>query len=152
MNNYKLKVRQLDDKLSSIRLLLAEIPEYNSWFQVIREALSMPTRYIAKTMNISSGRVSQLQKGEINGSITLRNLHKLAESLDCKLVYAFIPNQPLETIIENQAKKMATEQINRVAHSMGLEDQATNNQNLKLQYEELVMELKSKNPKKLWKH
>ena len=151
MNNQKLKVRQLDQKLSSIGALLSGVPKYNSWFQIIREALFMPTRYLAKKMNVSNGRVSQLQKGEIDGSITLRNLQKLAEAVDCKLIYVFVPKEPLETIIANQAKKIAAAQINRVSHSMSLEDQATSNQNLKLQYEELLIELQSKNIKKLWK-
>jgi predicted DNA-binding mobile mystery protein A len=128
-----------------------EITSHNNWFQIIRESLGMSTRYLAKKMGITHGRVAQLQKAESNGSITLRNLQKLANSLECEMIYAFVPQKSLEDIIETKAKEIAKECINRVAHSMSLEQQGTSKEALKTQYEELVQELISQHPKKLWK-
>ena len=77
MENYKLKIRQLDKQLKGLVELVKDNKIHNNWFSIIRDALGMPLRYLAKKMNITHGRVAQLQKAEQNGSITLRNLEKL---------------------------------------------------------------------------
>ncbi|MCP2802682.1 transcriptional regulator, partial [Salmonella enterica subsp. enterica serovar Typhimurium] len=43
--------------------------------------------------------------------------------LDCELVYALVPRQPLSQMVEAQAEKLAREEVLGVAHTMSLEDQ-----------------------------
>ena len=146
MKDYKLRIKQLDKQLSGFTMTTI----HNNWFQIIRESLGMSTRYLAKKLGITPGRVAQLQKAESDGSITLRNLQKIAKALECEMIYAFVPKESLENIIETKAKEIAKERINRVAHSMSLEQQGTSNDALKVQYDELVQELIAQHPKKLW--
>lgn len=45
--------------------------------------------------------------------------------MDCKLVYALVPNSSLEAAVEAQARKIATRELQRVTHTMRLEAQGT---------------------------
>jgi hypothetical protein len=47
----------------------------------------------------------------------------VAEALDCTLVYALVPNSPLETTIRDRARAFARRRRGPVEHSMLLEDQ-----------------------------
>ena len=151
MQEYKLRIKQLDRVLNPWQNIVQNHLYSNNWFQTIREALGISTRYLAKKMDLSPGRIVQLQQAEADGSITLRNLKKAAEHLDCQFVYAFVPKKSLENIIEDRAKKVASEMISSVNHTMSLEQQAVTKTELKEQYEELIKELISSHPKNLWK-
>lgn len=44
---------------------------------------------------MSKQALSQLKEGERNRTISLAKLEALAEAMNCKLVYGFIPKRPL---------------------------------------------------------
>ena len=67
--------------------------------------------------------LTRSEQAEAEGSISLAQLRKLAAGLDCELVYAILPRQPLRQVVETQADRIAREEVSGVAHSMGLEDQ-----------------------------
>ena len=52
------------------------------------------------------------------------SLRRLAEALDCELVYVFVPRQPLERTYETAARAVARRELGAISHSMALEDQA----------------------------
>ena len=89
----------------------------------------------------------KLEINENNDTITLKSLRKVATALDCKLVYAFIPNeQSLEKLITKQAIKKAKELIDPVDHTMMLEGQKVGNKNDKIKEiaNDLIQNLNSK--------
>jgi head-tail adaptor len=43
--------------------------------------------------------------------------------MDCQLVYALVPNRPLQESLEARAEQVARDHVLRVRHSMALEDQ-----------------------------
>ncbi|MNL41913.1 hypothetical protein D3C87_1643430 [compost metagenome] len=55
----------------------------------------------------------------------MNTLRRAAEALDCTLVYALVPNSSLEAAVEARARKIATRELQRVAHTMRLEAQGT---------------------------
>ena len=67
--------------------------------------------------------LTRSEQAEAEGSISLAQLRKLAAGLDCEVVYAIVPRQPLRQMVETQAERIAREEVLGVAHSMGLEDQ-----------------------------
>jgi hypothetical protein len=76
---------------------------------------------------------------------------EVAEALDMKLVYGFIPkDNSLEQMIEGKAKKLATSIVNRTSTTMKLEDQGNSEQRLKEAIKELTEEIKRNIPKSLW--
>lgn len=84
----------------------------------------MPTRALAARMGITQGTLSGLEASEMSGAIRLSSLRKAAEAMNCTLVYAFVPRESLEDTVQEQAKKIATEQLSPVEHSMLLENQS----------------------------
>ena len=93
------------------------------WLKAIREALGRPLRGQAARLQISAPTLLKSETAEANDRITLGQLRKLAEGLDCELVYALVPRKSLSKVVEAQAERLARQQVLGVAHSMGLEDQ-----------------------------
>lgn len=67
----------------------------------------MSTRALGERCGLSQSRISLIEKGEIDGTLTLNTLEKVAEGLNCELVYFLQPKQgqTLEDLREHQAKK-----------------------------------------------
>lgn len=86
----------------------------------------------------------------MEGAITLATLRQAAEALDAVLVYAIVPNRPLETMLEARASTVADREISRVSHTMALENQAPTPEVLADEHARLVTELLRGNPKRLW--
>lgn len=93
------------------------------WLKAIREALGRSTRSQAARVGITAPTLLKSETLEAGDRITLGQLRKLAGCLDCELVYVLVPRQPLSQMVEEQAEKMAREEVLGVAHTMSLEDQ-----------------------------
>lgn len=93
------------------------------WLKALRESLGRSLRKQAERAHITAPSLLKAEASELTGGISLGQLRKLADSLDCELVYALVPKQPLSKVIESQADKLAREQVLGLAHSMSLEDQ-----------------------------
>jgi predicted DNA-binding mobile mystery protein A len=94
------------------------------WVRGVREALGMSSYELASRMGLSPTRVRQFERAELEGAIRLSTLVRAAQALNCTLVYAFAPNEPLEEMVYHQAlHKAATELSLSVCDDRGLEDQ-----------------------------
>ena len=121
----------------------------DGWIRSIRKAMCMSTRQLAERIGITQQSTSQCEINEIDSSITLKTLRRVAEAMDCKLVYAIVPNQgTLKDIIRKQAYKKAKEIVEPVNHSMLLEDQ--NVGDVKEKISEVASELANDLNFKLW--
>lgn len=117
--------KNLDFRLSEGRDLRQKLARPNQgWIRAIRQALGMTAEQLGRRMGITQATLSGLEASEINGSIRLATLRKVAEAMNCTLVYAFVPNTSLEEIVQDQARKVATEQLKPVEHTMLLENQS----------------------------
>lgn len=77
-------------------------------------------------------------------------MKETANALNCDLVYALVPRKPLETLVREQAEKIARQKLQRVSHSMALEAQAVAKSQQQEQLEELINTLLSGSLKQLW--
>lgn len=111
-----------DRRLSSLRAVFPKRPE-RGWIKHIREMLCMRSAQLAKRLSISQSVVSNFEKAELSGSITLRTLSEIAEALECDLVYAFVPKDSLNSSLEKRAKKVLQEESRVVDKTMALEEQ-----------------------------
>lgn len=93
------------------------------WVHTIRTALGMTQAQLARRLGMPSGSTSTLEKREVAGTVTVATLRKAAEALDCDLRIAFVPRNGLQRAVEEQAKRKASEERNRIVHSMRLEAQ-----------------------------
>jgi predicted DNA-binding mobile mystery protein A len=117
-----LYLKQLDEKLSA----LPSYPILNvSWIKMVRTTLGMTLNQLGKRLGINRSSVSYLEKAEENSSITLKSLKNVANELDCDLVYYFKPRNSLKDFREESAYNSARERVNRISHTMALENQST---------------------------
>lgn len=85
----------------------------------------MSQETLGARLNIPKQRMSQLEMRERTGDIKLSQLRDAADALNCDLVYAFVPREPLEELVQRRARERALREIAAVERSMQLEDQAT---------------------------
>jgi predicted DNA-binding mobile mystery protein A len=79
---------------------------------------------LATRMSIRAQSVHDIEQSEINGSIRIETLRRVADALDCDLVYALVPRESLDEMVRRQALKKAARHIAPIAHHSRLEDQA----------------------------
>jgi predicted DNA-binding mobile mystery protein A len=133
--------KNLDKRLTQLQNVgtLARPPR--GWIRAIREALGMTTAQLGKRLGITQPSVVGLEKAEAGKTITLETLERAARALDCTLVYALVPREPLETLVRERARDCARAHLRTISHSMALEDQRVDEQDERTQLERLVQEL-----------
>ncbi|MGE5565282.1 MAG: mobile mystery protein A [Parcubacteria group bacterium] len=140
--------RALDRRLQHIAEMSSRPPK--GWIRAIRDALGLTTRQYAARLGVHPSRVGALEKGEVDETVTLQSLRRAAEALDCQLVYALVPNRPLAAILRQRAEQKADEQLQRVGHTMQLENQEVSSAGHQQQREQLVDQLLRGNLRRLW--
>lgn len=95
------------------------------WLRAIRQALGMTREDMADRLGITSSTVVRIEASEQRQTIQLDTLKRAAAALDCELVYALVPRQPLEKAVELQRGKLARELNAKVRTHMALEGQDT---------------------------
>jgi predicted DNA-binding mobile mystery protein A len=148
--NYKLIREQLDQTLKRFRgLQEMNIPQ-RGWLRAIRQALGMNGRQFAERMGVSPARVTKLESDEVGGAVTLNTMRKAAEALDCTLIYALVPRSSLEDTVKKRIAIYAQQRLNRISHTMALEDQELSERGKKKALQAMEEELLRNLPKLLW--
>jgi len=119
--------------------------------KLIREALGRTERQQAQRLGISGATLHKSEQSEAEDRITLGQLRKLADGLDCELVYALVPRQPLTEVVQERARAIALEEVRGVAHTMALEDQQPGAERLRKQVERRSEELLRGRWSDLWR-
>ena len=151
MGNYKSRGgarRHLDARLEKLQSLdtLARPPK--GWLKAIREALNMWTAQLARRMGISQPSVVGIEQSESLGRIQLDTLQRAAEALNCRLVYALVPKESLETTVRARAWRLAAKHLGSVEHTMTLKGQSVQDSGAReRQIEELAEQIDAR---RLW--
>lgn len=138
---------RLDDRFRSMGLLTGYARPVRGWVKAIREALGMSMAQLAKRAGVSQPSVAWLEQSEAQGTIQIDTLRRIAEALDCKLVYVLVPNKSLEQTVRDRARLYARRRLEPIEHSMALEDQHVPRKNTEALIDEIVRET---NPRRLW--
>ncbi|HTB20442.1 MAG TPA: mobile mystery protein A [Bryobacteraceae bacterium] len=136
--------RHMNKRLRNLRPIA---PPARGWIKAIREALGMTTAQLAKRLGVRQPSVVAMEQSEAKGSIELATLRRVAQALDCTLVYALVPNKPLETAVRERAQAFLRGRRGPVEHSMLLEAQKVTRKNSKALLDEVVRET---NPRLFW--
>uniref|UniRef100_B0T9T3 Mobile mystery protein A n=2 Tax=Caulobacter TaxID=75 RepID=B0T9T3_CAUSK len=115
--------RSLDRVLAPYRALTHRRPP-RGWTRAIRDAFGMTASQLGVRMGVTQPTVQKLERSEQEDTIQLGSLRRLAEALNCELVYAFVPREPLQQTYETAARAVARRELGAISHSMALEDQA----------------------------
>ena len=142
--------RQLDKRLNSLRNSEMLARPSRGWVRAIREALGMTTAQLGKRIGVSQPRAVAVEKAEAKGSITLDSLERAARALDCRLVYALVPRDPLEEMVHSRAQRLALKRLESTRHSMSLEAQEVEETDEQEQLKRMIAHILDKSGSQLW--
>ena len=143
-------IRHLDQGFVAMRPLAKSQRPPKGWVRAIRDALGMTTTQLARRIGVSQPRVVELEQSEVSGSITLHSLQRAAEALGCRVVYALVPEKPLEKTVRERAERVADQRASAVEHTMRLENQAVRDKSAARKLREQIIEDLSRRPARLW--
>jgi len=146
-----LRLEQLQSALEPHTALLEKRAPSRGWLKEIREALGRTERQQAALLGISGPALHKSEQSEADERISLAQLRKLANGLDCELVYAVVPRKPLPDVVQNRAIALAQQDVQGVAHTMGLENQRPTEGRLQKQVERRAQELLRGKWSELWR-
>ena len=140
---------QLDERFHALRpwTKLASRPA-GGWLRAIRTALGMTTGQLASRIAVTQPRINEMEKAEVDGSITLNSLERAAQAMGCRVVYVLVPHEPLRKTMQVRAELLAERRVSAVEQTMRLEDQEVRGQrraSVRRLAEDLLMR-----PARLW--
>ena len=151
MDKKKLQLEQLESRVKKFAHTL-ELPNPpTGWIRAIRLAFGMSLQQLANKLTITKQSVQEMEKREMEGTITLKSLRETARALDMELVYGLVPKGgSLDKYIDKKARSLAEKIVLRTSSTMKLEDQENTNKRLKKAIEERIDIIKKELPKSLW--
>ncbi len=150
-NKRKLLVEQLDIKLGTFQKAETVLVPNRGWINTIRTALNMTMAQLGTRLNITRQGVKSIEESESKGTISINSLKEVAEALDLKLVYGFVPKDgSFDNLINNKAEKLAQKIVLRTNQNMKLENQGIEDEKINKSIKELTDEIKREMRKSLW--
>jgi transcriptional regulator with XRE-family HTH domain len=71
--------------------IISRSPFSEGWLKTIRQYLQLPLAKVAHKAGMTRAGLSAIEASEASGSISLNTLRKVAEALDCELIFALRP-------------------------------------------------------------
>ena len=127
---FYLKRLETDEKIKSLTNF--EFFPEEGWIQRTRKILGIKARQIGKKIGCNTALISSFEKRELEKTITIKNLERIANAMDCDFVYAFVPKKKsYEDTFREQCKKASDYYHKQSNLQMALEDQAVENKKMK---------------------
>ena len=147
----KLQLEQLDNKFEKLSVAgTVDIPA-KGWIFSIRTALNMSLTQLAKRLKKTVPSVKEIEEREQAKTITLNKLIEVADALDLRFYYGFLPREAsIGKMIEKRAHEVARDIVLRTSHTMGLEDQQNSEARLERAIRERATMIREEMPKYLW--
>jgi predicted DNA-binding mobile mystery protein A len=141
---------QLDEQLRPYRDDRLPKPPPGGWLRAIRAALGMSASALARRIGTTYQTLQKIERAEAKGTVALNTLRRVADAMDCELIYAIVPRQTLQATLTNRAMVKANAEVSRIANTMALEKQ-TPTENARIgMFEARVRELMAGSPRRLW--
>jgi predicted DNA-binding mobile mystery protein A len=95
------------------------------WLRAVRQALDLSQASAAKKAGVTQQSFAQFERGENAGTLSVGNLHRAAEAMDCELVYFLVPRTGRAKSFSDLATRLDPNfaHLQASEHSMVLEDQ-----------------------------
>jgi predicted DNA-binding mobile mystery protein A len=150
MNKAKLAAQSrshLDERFRQMGPVKRFSPPVRGWIKAVRESLGMTAAQLATRLGVKQPSVFAFEQSEAKGTIELATLRRVAEALDCTLVYALVPIKPLETTVRDRARAFLRRRRGPIEHSMLLEDQNVKGRDADARLDEIMRET---SPRLFW--
>lgn len=151
MNIKSVVSKQYRDKIKKASVKAGDIVvPLEGWICTTRKALGISAAQLARRLGVTRSHISNTEKNELNGSVTLKTLKNMAEGMGCHLVYAIVPKRNVEDILKARAREKAVLLVKEAQNHMALEDQALSEKQVKFEIDRLTNEILKDPPPDLW--
>lgn len=89
----KLERMRLDEEMKPFRVAVREANPTDGLLRAVRQTVGIPLAEVAANMGVVMSTVTDLERRELEGTITLRSMARLAEAMGCKVVYGVVPKK-----------------------------------------------------------
>ena len=127
MSVQKLARRKLDVEMRPFRQAGLDKHPTAGILRAVRKALRIRSHEIAEKMGHARSVVFAIENREMKGTLTLRAMDRMADAMDCKVVYSVVPKggRTLEELYEERLWAVVLGAEIREAGAEGLGDVAT---------------------------
>ena len=122
----------------------------SGWANHLRQLLGKPARLVGDRLGLQVRSVFRLEQAEATEVITLANLRRLADALDCDLAYVMVPRQPLEEQLRSRAREVAKRRLERLPDVVWLENPEVAQQGEFAQLDWLTEKVLRDGSRRLW--
>ncbi len=100
----KVARKRLDVEMKPFRQAAMDKHPTNAVLRAMRKALVIYSHEIAAKLERSTSTVFSMEVREVDGSLTLREMARYADAIDCKVVYGVVPKggRTLEELYEER--------------------------------------------------
>jgi predicted DNA-binding mobile mystery protein A len=84
--------KRLDNELRYYRLAGKQKRPTQELLRRVRQVLGLPSAEVARALGVNRSVLFRLEESEARGTISLRAMTRVAQAMDCKVVYALIPS------------------------------------------------------------
>ena len=144
--------KQYQDNVNRGRLMQADklaVPT-EGWIRTVRKALGMSGAALARRLGVTRALVSNTEKSELGGGVTLKTMQKMAMAMNCRFVYAIVPEEDVEELLRKRAIEKARRLVKAAGVQMALEDQALSKKSMEDQVQRLADEMLEQSSSDLW--
>jgi predicted DNA-binding mobile mystery protein A len=131
-------------------------PPRDGWIKTVRSALAMSGTALSKRLGGHRTTAAYLERSEQDGSITLKKMQQVAGAMQCRFVYALVPDSndnnsaTIESIIEAQAERKARSIIKLADTQMARERQQLSAAQTEREVQRLKQQLLMELPRDFW--
>jgi len=95
---------------------------------------------LARRLDLSQSTVASMERSEAGGTIQLNTLRRVADAMDCDVVYVLVPRESVEATLIDRARAKLSPHLRAVAQTMSLDDQddAPEAEEVELEVERLI--------------
>jgi len=145
ISQYREKVNRAADAARQVSM------PTEGWICTVRKALNMSAAELARRLSKSRALVSNTEKAELDGGVTLKTMKNMAEAMGCRFVYAIVPDESIEGILAAQARKKAHMLVEKSGQHMALEAQNLTPEQMDAEVKRIAQELLRDMPSDFWR-
>ena len=150
-NKKKLLIEQLDQKLNPFQKTELVLVPNKGWINTIRTTLNMTMAQLGAKLNITRQGVKRIEDSEAKGALSINSLKEVAEALELKFVYGFVPKDgSIDNLINLKAENLARKIVLRTNQNMKLENQGISDDKINDSVMDLANEIKRELRRSLW--
>ncbi len=120
------------------------------WLPTVRNALGMSAAQLARRLGMTRAHIWKTEKAELSGGVTLKTIKNLAEGMGCRFIYAIVPENTVEDILVQRARKKAERIVEATNKHMALEDQMLSGKTIAHEIERLQKDMLDNMPSDFW--